>query len=132
MEKHILPEEQIEKQIAKQKQIAQQKYREVISSIQTLSIRAGSTGNQEVARRLRRIAKYLEEVRAQRHLCMLSETDRVENVRYRELSEYIDKQFDGTEDALKEICRELDKRKDINEVLKCHDKKNNKPKEEER
>ena len=110
----------------------QAKYRELTSSIQVLSIRAIAEDNQEVYERLRRIAKYLEEVRAQRHLCMLSEKDRTEKVRYNELLEYIDKQYDGTEVTLKEICRELDKRKDIDEVLKYHDEKNKKSKEEER
>ena len=134
MEEQIAQEKQIpqQEQLAKQKQIAQRKYRELISSVQILSIRASSTGNQEVSGRLRRIAKYLEEVRKQRHLCMLSETGRVERVRYKELLEYINKQYDGTEETLKEICRVLDKREDIDEVLKCHDKKNNQSKEEER
>lgn len=116
----------------KKKMSPQAKYRELTSSIQVLSIRAIAEGKQEIYERLRRLAKYLEEVRAQRHLCMLSEKDRTEKVRYNELLEYIDKQYDGTEVTLKEICRELDKREDIDEVLKCHDKKNNQSKEEER
>lgn len=121
------------RELDKRKNIeARQKCRELISSIRVLSIRASSVGNLEVSGRLRRIAEYLEEVGAQRHLCMLSEKDRIENVRYNELLEYIDKQYDGTEEALKEICRELDKREDIDEVLKYQDKKNNQSKEEER
>ena len=117
----------------KKKMSPQAKYRELISCIQILSIRASSAGNQEVSGRLRRIAKYLEEVRKQKFLCMLSETDREEKVRYNELLEYIDTQYDGTEESLKEICRTLDKRKeDIDEVLKYYDKKNNQSKEEER
>ncbi len=116
----------------KKKMSPQAKYRELTSSIQVLSIRAIAEGKQEIYERLRRLAKYLEEVRAQRHLCMLSEKDRTEKVRYNELLEYIDKQYDGTEVTLKEICRELDKREDIDEVLKYHDEKNKKSKEEER
>ena len=126
----MTPEEKRKEE--KKKMSPQAKYRELISCIQILSIRASSAGNQEVSGRLRRIAKYLEEVRAQRHLCMLSEKDRTEKVRYNELLEYIDKQYDGTEVTLKEICRELDKREDIDEVLKYHDEKNKKSKEEER
>lgn len=116
----------------KEKMSPQAKYRELTSSIQVLSIRAIAEDNQEVYERLRKIAKYLEEVRAQRHLCMLSEKDRTEKVRYNELLEYIDKQYDGTEVTLKEICRELDKREDVDEVLKYHDEKNKKSKEAER
>lgn len=116
----------------KEKMSPQAKYRELTSSIQVLSIRAIAEDNQEVYEKLRRIAKYLEEVRAQRHLCMLSEKDRTEKVRYNELLEYIDKQYDGTEVTLKEICRELDKREDVDEVLKYHDEKNKKSKEAER
>ena len=128
MEKEISQEEQL----IQRKQIAQQKYRELISSIRVLAIRAIAEGNQGVSEKLKRLARYLEEVRAQRHLCMLSETDRIEKVRYNKLLEYVDTQYDGTENALKEICRELDKREDIDEVLKCHNEKNDKPKEEER
>ena len=63
---------------------------------------------------------------------MVSETERIERVRYEELLGYINRQYDRTEETLKEICRELDKREDVDEVLKYHDKKNNPSKEEER
>ena len=99
---------------------------------QVLSIRAISEGNQEVYERLRKLSKYLKEVREQTHLCMLSETERIEKVRYEELLEYVDKRYDGTEETLKEICRELYKREDIDIVLKSHEKENNQSKEEER
>lgn len=114
------------------KKSAQQKYRELTSDIKILSYRAISENNTQVYEKLNRLATYLEEVKKQRHLCMLSETDREEKVRYNELLEYIDAQYDGTEETLKEICRELDKREDVDEVLKYHDKKNNPSKEEER
>ena len=110
----------------------QQKYRECISYIRILSYRAINENNKQVYEKLNRLAKYLEEIRKQKDLCQLSEMDRIENVRYRELLEYIDSQYDGTENVLKEICKTLDKRKDIDEVLKDYDNKNNQSKEEER
>ncbi len=110
---------------------AQQKYIELISCMKILSCRAINENNKQIYEKLNRLAKYLEEVRAQRHLCMLSENDRIEKVRYTELLEYINNQYDGTENSLKEICRTLDKREDIDEVLKYHDKKSNKEIEEE-
>lgn len=114
-----------------EKRTAQQKYKELTSSIQILAIRAIREGNNEVSERLRRLVKYLEEIKAQRHLYMLSEKDRIERVRYIELLEYIDSQYDGTQKTLKEICRVLDKREDIDEVLKYYDKKNSKKMEKE-
>ena len=121
------------RELDKRKKIeAEQKYRELTSDIKILSYRAISENNTQVYEKLNRLATYLEEVKKQRHLCMVSETDREERVRYNELLEYIDAQYDGTEETLKEICRELDKREDVDEVLKYHDKKNNPSKEEER
>ena len=55
------------------KKSAQQKYRELTSLVQLLSIRAISEGKQEVYESLKNLEKYLEEMRSQRHLCMLSE-----------------------------------------------------------
>ena len=110
----------------------QTKYREVTAGIRILSTRAIVEDNKEIYERLKRLAQYLEEVRIQRYLCQPSEIDREEWVRYRELLEYINSQYDGTEETLKEICRELDKREDIDKVLKYYDKKNNGSKEEER
>ena len=121
------------REIERRKKIeAQQKYKEVISYIKILSYRAISENNTQVYEKLNRLATYLEEVKKQRHLCMVSETDRIERVRYEELLGYINHQYDRTEETLKEICRELDKREDVDEVLKYHDKKNNPSKEEER
>lgn len=121
------------REIEKRKKIeAQQKYREVTSYIKILSYRAINENNTQVYAKLNRLATYLEEVKKQRHLCMVSETERIERVRYEELLGYINRQYDRTEETLKEICRELDKREDIDEVLKYHDKKNNEKKEEER
>ena len=115
-----------------EKMSPQTKYREVTAGIQILSTRAIVEDNKEIYERLKRLAQYLEEVRIQRYLCQPSEIDREEWVRYRELLEYINSQYDGTEETLKEICRELDKREDIDKVLKYYDKKNNESKEEER
>ncbi len=116
-----------------EKKAGQQKYKELIASIRILASRAIEEDKKAVYSKLSRLAKYLEEVNSQRHLCMLSETDRIEKVRYNELLEYIDVQYDGTEESLKEICRELDKRKeDIDKVLKKYDEKNKKSKGEER
>lgn len=121
------------RELDKRKKIeAEQKYREVISDIKILSYRAISENNTQVYEKLNRLATYLEEVKKQRHLCMVSETDRIERVRYEELLGYINHQYDRTEETLKEICRELDKREDVDKVLKYHDKKNNPSKEEER
>lgn len=111
---------------------AQTKYREVTAAMQILATRAVVENNQEAYERLKRLSQYLEEVRIQRHLCQPSEIDRIENVRYRELLEYIDNKYDGTEETIKEICRTLDKREDVDEVLKYHDKKNNQSKGTER
>ena len=115
-----------------EKMSPQTKYREVTAGIRILSTRAIVEDNKEIYERLKRLAQYLEEVRIQRYLCQPSEIDREEWVRYRELLEYINSQYDGTEETLKEICRELDKREDVDKVLKYHDKKNNPSKEEER
>ena len=115
-----------------EKMSPQTKYREVTAGIRILSTRAIVEDNKEIYERLKRLAQYLEEVRIQRYLCQPSEIDREEWVRYRELLEYINSQYDGTEETLKEICRELDKREDIDKVLKYYDKKNNGSKEEER
>ena len=115
-----------------EKMSPQTKYREVTAGIQILSTRAIVEDNKEIYERLKRLAQYLEEVRIQRYLCQPSEIDREEWVRYRELLEYINRQYDGTEETLKEICRELDKREDVDKVLKYYDKKNNGSKEEER
>ena len=115
-----------------EKMSPQTKYREVTAGIRILSTRAIVEDNKEIYEKLKRLAQYLEEVRIQRHLCQPSEIDREEWVRYRELLEYINSQYDGTEETLKEICRELDKREDIDKVLKYYDKKNNESKEEER
>ena len=121
------------REVERRKKIeAEQKYREVTSYIKILSYRAINENNTQVYEKLNRLATYLDEVRKQKELCQLSEKDRTEKVRYNELLEYIDKQYDGTEVTLKEICRELDKREDIDEVLKYHDEKNKKSKEEER
>ena len=115
-----------------EKMSPQTKYREVTAGIRILSTRAIVEDNKEIYERLKRLAQYLEEVRIQRYLCQPSEIDREEWVRYRELLEYINSQYDGTEETMKEICRELDKREDIDKVLKYYDKKNNGSKEEER
>ena len=121
------------REIEKRKKIeAQQKYREVTSYIKILSYRAINENNTQVYAKLNRLATYLDEVKKQKGLCQISEKDRIENVRYEEVLGYINDQYDGTEETLKTICRELDKREDIDEVLKYHDKKNNEKKEEER
>ena len=95
------------------KKTAEQKYRELISFVQVLSIRARGEGKQEVYENLRNLEKYLEKTRAQSHLCMLSEKKRTENVKYEELLKYINKTYDGTEASLNAICREIEKRKKI-------------------
>lgn len=121
------------REIEKRKKIeAQQKYREVTSYIKILSYRAINENNTQVYAKLNRLTTYLDEVKKQKDLCQISEKDRTENVRYEEVLGYINDQYDGTEETLKTICRELDKREDIDEVLKYHDKKNNEKKEEER
>ena len=121
------------REIEKRKKIeAQQKYREVTSYIKILSYRAINENNTQVYAKLNRLTIYLDEVKKQKDLCQISEKDRTENVRYEEVLGYINDQYDGTEETLKTICRELDKREDIDEVLKYHDKKNNEKKEEER
>ena len=63
---------------------AEQKYRELISFVQLLSIRASADGNQEVYEKLRNLEKYLKETRKQSYLCMLSQKDRPENERDKE------------------------------------------------
>ena len=65
------------------KKTAEQKYRELISFVQVLSIRARGEGKQEVYENLRNLEKYLEKTRAQSHLCMLSEKKRTENVMHK-------------------------------------------------
>lgn len=120
------------REIEKGKKVeAQQKYREVTSYIKMLSYRAINENNTQVSAKLNRLAIYLGEIRKQKELCQLSEKDRIENVRYEKLLRYIDETYNGTEESVKEICKELDKRKDIDEVLKYHDKEKNPSKEEE-
>lgn len=110
----------------------EEKYRMVTHSIQMLSLRASVENKQDTHERLKRKAKFLEEVRKQSHLCLISEEDRIEGVRYKKLLEYIGGIYDGSEKSLEKILKALDERKDIDEVLKYYDKKNNKSKEEER
>lgn len=120
------------REIEKRKKIeVQQKYREVTSYIKILSYRAINENNTQVYAKLNRLATYLDEVRKQKELCQLSEKDRIENVRYEELLRYIDETYNGTEESVKKICKELDKKEDIDEVLKYHDKEKNPSKEEE-
>ena len=111
------------KETKKEEQSQERKYAELTSYIKILSYRAINQQNQKgekVSKRLKEIATYLEEVRKQRHLCMMSERDRIENVRFREILEYVNGRYDGTESSVKDICKALNKRKDVNEVLKYH------------
>ena len=107
----------------------QKKYRMAISSIQMLALRASSKDTHE---KLKRLAKFLEEVREQSYLCLISEKDRIEKVRYKELLEYIDEVYDKSKESVIKICETLEKREDIDEVLKYHDKKKTHSREEER
>ena len=132
------------KETKKEEQSTERKYAELISYIKILSYRATSQKGEKgekVGKRLREIATYLEEIRKQRHLCMISENDRIENVRFREILEYvddkydeileyIDSRYDGTENSVKDICKVLNKRKDVNKVLEYHKKEKEKEKEE--
>lgn len=109
----------------KEEQSPERKYAELTSYIRILSYRAINEQNEkskEVGKRLMELATYLEEVRKQRHLCMPVENDRIERVRFKEILEYIDEKYDGTENSTREICKTLDKREDIEEVLKYHKK----------
>lgn len=108
---------------------SQQKYMVTISSIQMLSYRANE---KETRNKLGRIAQYLKEVRSQMHLCMASEQNRIEMLRYKELLEYIDKTYDGSDKSLVEICKALGKRKDINEVLRYYDNRKKRSQGQER
>ncbi len=108
-----------------EEQSPERKYAALTSYIKILSYRATNQKSQkseEVSKRLGEIATYLEEVRKQRHLCMISEKDRIERTRFREILEYIDNKYDGTESSVKDICKALNKREDIDEVLKYHKK----------
>ncbi len=131
-ETYLQEKNQKENKKEEKKQSPQSKYREVAISIQMLSLRAMQENNIEAYEKLKRLGQYLEEVRMQRNLCLISEKDRPEKARYKELLEYIDKNYNGSKESLAEICKSLNKRKDIDEVLKYYDKKNNKSKEEER
>ena len=93
----------------------ERKYAELISYIKILAYRAT---NEAVSNQLKAIAIYLEEIRKQKHLCMITETDRIEYVRFKEILEYIDNAYDGTEDSVEKICIILNKRKDVSEILK--------------
>ncbi len=108
------------KETKKEEQSPERKYAELTSYIKILSYRATSQKGEKVGKRLREIATYLDEIRKQRHLCMMSESDRIENVRFREILEYVNGRYDGTESSVKDICKTLNKRKDVNEVLKYH------------
>lgn len=129
----------MEKQSLERKQEEQspeRKYAELTSYIRILSYRASNEQNEkskEVSKRLMKLATYLDEVRKQRHLCMLLENDRIERVRFKEILNYIDETYDGSENSTKEICKVLDRRDDIEEVLKYHRKEQlKKEKEAER
>lgn len=108
------------KETKKEEQSPERKYAELTSYIKILSYRATSQKGEKVGKRLREIATYLDEIRKQRHLCMMSESDRIENVRFREILEYVNGRYDGTESSVKDICKALNQRKDVNEVLKYH------------
>ncbi len=131
MEKEIEQKENIEEtkkqeieqkqDIARQKQMAQQKYKELISSIRILSHRAQSEDKNEISEKLNRISRFLEEVKEQRTLCMVAETDRIERKRYEEILDLIYQTYDGSAQCVKEICNILNKRTDIDEVLRKYD-----------
>lgn len=106
-----------------EEQSPERKYAELTSYIRILSYRAINEQNEkskEVGKRLMELATYLDEVRKQRHLCMPLENDRIEKVRFKEILEYIEQKYDGTENCIRDICKVLDKREDIEEVLKHH------------
>ncbi len=116
-----------------EEQSPERKYAELTSYIRILSYRAINEQNEkskEVGKRLMELATYLDEVRKQRHLCMPLENDRIEKVRFKEILEYINRKYDGTENSTKDICKALNKREDIEEVLKHH-KEEKRRKEEE-
>lgn len=107
----------------------ERKYAEVTTYINILSYRATEEEKPEISGRLKKLEKYLQKVREQRHLGRITEDDRIEKLRFKEILGYINDNYDGTAESIKKICRTLDKREDIDEVLK-HSKKE--IKEEER
>ena len=48
---------------------------------------------------------------------MMSEHERIERVRYNEILDYIDKKYDENQSNIKEICRTIYKREDMDTVL---------------
>lgn len=100
----------------------EKKYDDVITSIKILSRRAFNENKQDVRVKLENLITYLQRVREQRHLAMMSEHDRIERVRYKELLDYIDREYDENKSNIKEICRTISKREDMDIVLGTYKK----------
>lgn len=100
----------------------EKKYDDVITSIKILSRRAFNENKQDVRVKLENLITYLQRVREQRHLAMMSEHDRIERVRYKELLDYIDRKYDESKSNIKEICRTISKREDMDIVLGTYKK----------
>lgn len=117
-------EESIRK-IRKKVSSPERKYDEITTAIKMLGDKEldnkTENGNQS-AKKFFRISKYLLEVRGQRHLPMLSEMERPEKVRFKEIIDYIDLKYDGTEESILNICNMIENREDMDDVLKHHDK----------
>ena len=111
------------RRISKKLQNPEKKYEEVTAHIKILGYRKSaipSKENKEEANKLFQLALYLLEVRKQRHLPMAAENDRIERIRFKEILEYIDKYYDGTDESTRNICNMIENRQDIDEVLKYH------------
>ena len=100
----------------------EKKYDDVITSIKILSRRAFNENKQGVRVKLENLITYLQRVREQRHLAMMSEHDRIERIRYKEILGYIDREYDESKCNIKEICRTIYKREDMDIVLGTYKK----------
>ena len=102
------------KRIKKRLESPERRYDELISSIRILARKE----TEENTKKLEMIVMYLQAVKDQRHLPQVTEIDRPEMKRFKEILGDIDKRYDGTNESVKQICDDIEKREDMEEVLR--------------
>ncbi len=106
------------KRIKKRLESPERRYDELVSSIRILSRK-----EEENKKKWEMMDRYLQAVKDQRHLPQVMENERLERVRFEEILAIVDKNYDGTNESVKQICDDIEKREDMEEVLRHQIKK---------
>lgn len=106
------------KRIKKRLESPERRYDELVSSIRILSRK-----EEENKKKWEMMDRYLQAVKDQRHLPQVMENERLERVRFEEILAIVDKSYDGTNESVKQICDDIEKREDMEEVLRHQIKK---------